>query len=79
MCPPSPNSLLAEPGHVVLRVYDISGRPVRTLVQGRREPERYEIIWDSRDDGGQAVAAGMYFYRFEAPGYSKTRKMVLLK
>jgi hypothetical protein len=66
-------------GHVVLRVYDIAGRPVRTLVEGRREPQRYEVTWDGRDDEGNVVASGVYFYQLQVPGYAETKKMVLLK
>jgi hypothetical protein len=70
---------LAERGHVSLKVYDVEGRPVRTLVNGERVPDRYEAHWDSRDDTGRSVAPGVYFYKLEAPGYSRTMKMVVLK
>jgi hypothetical protein len=70
---------LAERGHVSLKVYDVEGRPVRTLAEGERAPDRYEARWDSRDDRGSGVAPGVYFYKLEAPGYSRTMKMVLLK
>jgi hypothetical protein len=70
---------LAERGHVSLKVYDVEGRPVRTLADGERAPDRYEATWDSRGDDGGSVAPGVYFYKLEAPGYSRTMKMVLLK
>lgn len=70
---------LTQPGRVVLRILDIAGRPVRTLVDGWREPQRYEIAWDGRDDAGKAVASGVYFCQLEAPGHKELKKMVLLK
>jgi hypothetical protein len=70
---------LAERGHVSLKVYDVEGRPVRALVDDERAPDRYQAHWDSRDDRGGPVAPGVYFYKLDAPGYSRTMKMVLLK
>jgi hypothetical protein len=70
---------IAERGHVSLKVYDVEGRPVRTLVDGERAPDRYEAWWDSRDDAGRDVAPGVYFYKLEATGYSRTMKMVMLR
>jgi photosystem II stability/assembly factor-like uncharacterized protein len=69
---------IAKPGRVVLRIYDIAGRPVRTLVDGWREPQRYQVIWDGRDDKGNVIASGVYLYKLEAPGYVETKKTVLL-
>ena len=37
------------------------------------------MVWNGRNDGGNVVATGVYFYRMTAPGYAKTRKMILLK
>ncbi len=70
---------IADAGWVVLRVFDVTGRPVRTLVKGRREINRYEVTWDGRDDGGRLVASGVYLYELDAPGYLETKKMVLVR
>jgi hypothetical protein len=70
---------VAEPGWVRLVVFDVAGRPVRTLVQEHRVTNRYEAIWDGLDDAGRAVASGVYLYQLEAPGYLESKKMVLLK
>ena len=70
---------LAEPGHVVVRGYDVAGREVRTLVDERWASDRYEVPWDGRDDTGNRVASGVYYYSFEIDGERQTRKMVLLK
>ncbi|MEE8572699.1 MAG: T9SS type A sorting domain-containing protein, partial [Gemmatimonadota bacterium] len=70
---------VAEPGRVVLRIYDLAGRQVRTLLDGHRDPERYELVWDGCDDLGKAVGSGVYYYRLEVGETLQTRKMVLLK
>jgi flagellar hook assembly protein FlgD len=64
---------------VALRVYDVEGRLVRTLVDGHRPAGSQAAVWDGASDSGVASASGVYFYRLEAPGFTQTRKMVLLK
>ena len=69
-----------SPGAVVeLRIYDVSGRLVRTLVDGEVPPGRHSAEWDGTDRSGAAVASGVYFYRFDAPGFGDSGRMVLLK
>jgi hypothetical protein len=65
---------------VILRVYDVTGALVRTLVDGVKSPGiDHSIEWDGRNATGQGVASGVYFYRIVAGDYVQTRKMVLLK
>jgi len=71
---------LERTGPVWLRVHDVSGRLVRTLVAGTVvESGLRQAAWRGEDDGGRAVAAGVYFYRIEATGFSATRRMVLIR
>ena len=70
---------VAEPGRVVLRIYDIVGRPVRTLLDDTRERGYHKVAWDGRDDSGGAVASGVYFYSIQAPGCEERKKMVLVR
>ena len=75
---------LAEDAFVTLTIYDQSGRVVRTLEVGHRIASAYEnrskaIYWDGRNDIGEGVASGVYFYTLTAGDYSATRKMVILK
>ncbi len=70
---------LAEPGQVDLRIYDLSGRRVRTLVDGRLEAGAHELEWQGRDDAGHALASGVYFLRFKAGETNDTDKLILLK
>ena len=64
---------------VLLLVYDIQGRLVKTLVNTNQSAGYKSIRWNGMNDLGQSVSAGMYFYHLQAIGYSKVRKMVLLK
>nr|HUV35327.1 FlgD immunoglobulin-like domain containing protein [Patescibacteria group bacterium] len=70
---------LREKGHVTLRLYDVAGRLVRTLVDEVRNAGRYEAVWNGRNNNNAAVASGVYFYRMKTSGFEQTRKMVLLK
>jgi hypothetical protein len=59
---------IAKEGHVTLRVYDVTGRVVRTLVNGRKEPGNYEVRFSAegtRFGGGETLAAGVYFVRLD--------------
>lgn len=72
---------IRESGRVTLRIYDVAGRLVRTLVDEVQpaRAEGYTIDWDGRSDAGETVATGVYFYRLESVGFHQTRKMTLLK
>jgi hypothetical protein len=68
-----------RPQHVTIRIYDVTGALVRTLVDDSIPPGRHTREWDGRDTRGNAVGTGVYFCRLEQPGVAATRKMVLLK
>jgi glycosidase len=71
--------VLPEESHVNLSVYDIQGRPVKTI-QDEVLPGGYsEVEWDGRDETGRTVSSGVYFYRLMAADQTITRKMVLLR
>ena len=69
-------------GMVALKIYDIMGRLVRTLVDGHRSSGNlggYSVVWDGKDSQGQQVSAGLYIYSLQTPGGNMTKKMVLMK
>lgn len=71
---------LGASGPVTIRVYDVSGRLVRTLVDGIGSPgPNQTVVWNGRDNSGMPVASGIYFYRLTAERLTVTKKMVLLK
>ena len=71
---------LPSAGGVHLQVYDVGGRLVRTIVNGSHyDAGRHRVTWSGRDDEGNAVASGVYFYRLRANEFHATNRMVLLK
>jgi hypothetical protein len=69
---------VAAPVH--LEVLGVDGRVVRRLLSGRDYPAgSHEAIWNGRDDGGHAVAAGVYVVRLRAADHAATRKVQLVK
>ena len=64
---------------VTLRVYDILGREVTTLVNEIQSAGTYSVVWDGTDAEGRRTASGIYLYRLTAGDFSRTRKMILLK
>ena len=70
---------ICAPDHVVLAVHDVSGRLVRTLVDGVRPAGRHTVTWDGRNDAGQRVASGVYLATFRGAGEVQTRKMTVVK
>ncbi len=70
---------LSSPALVTLSIYDVSGRLVRTLVDGPRGAGVHKEIWDGRDTGGRAVASGVYFSRLRAGSFTDTKKLVLAR
>jgi hypothetical protein len=65
--------------NVSLRVYDITGRLVRTLVEGNEPAGTRTVTWSGENDRGQPVPSGTYFYHLTGPSFSEKKKMVLLK
>jgi len=70
---------LTRPGLVSLRVYNIAGQMVKTLVHSSLSAGRYNTTWDGRDEQGQKVAAGVYLYQLQAGDMALTKKMVLIR
>lgn len=64
---------------VELKIYNIRGQVVRTLIDEQMGAGRHTVRWDGRDDRGDAVSSGVYLYRISAGDFSESRKMTLLK
>jgi flagellar hook assembly protein FlgD len=78
---PSTECIFSLPAtsHVTLKVYDLLGREVVTLVDETRVAGAHRVTWYGQTANGTAAASGVYLYRIEADGVSLTRKMLLLK
>jgi len=61
---------------VNLTVYNALGQPVRTLVNETRPAGVHEIVWDGKDDSGNSLGSGVYFYTLRAGEFSRTLKML---
>ncbi len=72
-----------QPSGVSLKVYNLLGREVRTLVDSRIPPGEYQVVWDGKDGLGKEVSSGIYFYRLKVKGeklkVTKTKRMVLIR
>jgi len=69
-----------ETGPVSIQVFNVAGRVVRTLLDTEVEAGASGFVtWDGTNDGGQKCASGVYFYTINAPGFSKSNKMIMLK
>jgi len=66
-------------GEATLAVYDLGGRLVRTLLDGRQAAGNHVVRWDGRDDTGGQAASGMYLYRLTTAEGTLARKMLLVK
>jgi len=70
---------LPQAGHVSLKIYNIRGELVRTLVNEAKEAGYHSVIWDGRNQNGEEVASGVYFYRMVTDDFTATKKMIMLK
>ena len=70
---------ISAAGRVTLRIYDTAGRLVKELIDEQRGVGRHEEVWDGRDDRGNQVASGIYFYSLTTSEFRNTRKMLLLR
>jgi hypothetical protein len=70
---------VGRPVHTTLKIYNILGQLVRTLVDEDKLPGRYNIVWDGKDNSGKDVGSGIYFYQLKTKDYTETKKMVLLR
>jgi len=70
----------AAPAEVRLTVFDLLGRTVQRLVEGRRAAGRHVVAWNGRDEQGRPVASGVYFCRLVADGRTvETRKITVVR
>ncbi len=70
---------LTGESYVRIRVFDISGRLVTSLYEGVASEGENAVEWNGRTSRGEDLPSGIYFYRFEAPGFQATRKAILIK
>ena len=73
------NYQLQAAGAVSLKVYNIAGQLVRTLVDGAQGAGARSVQWDGKDNHGRAVSAGVYHYRLASGGRQQTKTLLHIK
>jgi hypothetical protein len=68
-----------SPLRTTLIIYNILGEKVKTLMDEFKGEGSYTVDWDGKDEKGDQVSSGIYFYRLKVGDYSEAKKMVLLK
>ncbi|MDN5354640.1 MAG: hypothetical protein PWQ09_1396, partial [Candidatus Cloacimonadota bacterium] len=58
---------------------NIKGQKVKTLVNQEMSAGQHSVLWSGRDDSGNSVSSGVYFFRMTNGRYTSTRKMILMK
>ena len=70
---------LASDARTSLKVYNLAGQLVRTLVDGSISAGTHEMVWNGRSDSGKRVPTGVYLVRFESGTYTATKKAVVVR
>jgi len=70
---------LPEETPVSLKVFNVTGQVVRELASGKQKAGFYNAVWDGKDGFGRSVSSGIYFYRLDTGGFSKTNKLVVVR
>ena len=70
---------IAQESRVLIQVFDIQGRLVKTLVEKMDTPGKKSIHWNATNQIGDPVSAGMYLYIIQTDSFNDTKKMLLLK
>ncbi|MBI4722080.1 MAG: T9SS type A sorting domain-containing protein, partial [Candidatus Stahlbacteria bacterium] len=73
------NYQLPVASKVSLRIYDLSGRPVKTLVDEWQISGNYRVSWDGKDKEKKIMPSGIYFVKFQAGEFLQTKKLLLLR
>jgi len=70
---------LGKRTRVILEIFNIQGRKIRTLVEERQSPGFHTVTWEGRDAAGQMVAGGVYFCQMRTESFAYVRKMIFLR
>ncbi len=70
---------LSENSEVELKIYNIKGKKVKQIVSDQLLAGQHSVVWNGRDDNGESVSSGIYFYKLKTDNYEETKRMILLK
>lgn len=70
---------LLNQSHVKITIFNILGLKIRELVNETQNQGHHQIIWDGKNDTGQVVSTGVYYYKLDTENYSSIKKMIFMK
>jgi hypothetical protein len=70
---------LPQRGNVEIKIYNSIGEIIKTLITGEKEAGYYSVVWDGKNDAGNLVTSGVYFYQIKSGSFVQAKKMLLLK
>ncbi len=70
---------LKEEARVSLKIYNVKGELIKTIVDGKQNRGLHNVSWDGKDNQNKAVSSGIYFYQINTPNFKQQKKMLLLK
>jgi len=71
--------ILANDGHIDLKIYNSMGQIVRSLFNGQIKSGAHDFAWDGRNDARNPVASGIYFYRLRVKDQIMVRRLLLVR
>ncbi len=73
------NFSIREAGKISLKIYNLQGQVIRTLVDGEKTAGSYSIMWNGTNDQGVRVSSGTYLYSLKVNGFEETKKLTVMK
>jgi hypothetical protein len=70
---------LPEQSYVTVKVYNVLGKEIKTLVDGYKDSGNYKVVWDGRDMQGRSVSSGIYFYQMMARDFRDVKRVIFQK
>jgi len=70
---------LTQSQKVSIQIFDATGRLIKTLTDAQTPVGAHQLVWNARDEKGNAVSTGIYFLRMQAGNYTETKKVVVAK
>jgi len=71
--------ILAGPENISIKIYNVSGQVIKEITRDQNQAGEYEVVWDGKNDFGNRVSSGTYFYQIKAGNYVEAKKMILIK
>ena len=68
-----------QASQVTLRIFNILGKEIKTLVNEQYQAGKHTVNWDGKDNLGNVVSSGIYFYQLRAGNFTQAKKMILLR